>query len=114
MKELMQKRMDSRGQSGFTLIELLVVIAILAVLAGVVVFAVGGITDNSQASACSIDKRTVQTAAEAYRAQKGSYAADEATLASEGFLESESTLWDYAPPAGAAVKPTYTAVAPCT
>ena len=36
-------RRRMQGQSGFTLIELLVVIAILGVLAGVVVFAVGGI-----------------------------------------------------------------------
>ncbi len=72
MMELMKKRAESRGQgqSGFTLIELLVVIAILAVLAGVVVFAVGGITDNSQDSACEIDERTLRTAVEAYRADE--------------------------------------------
>ncbi|MCB0948300.1 MAG: type II secretion system protein, partial [Mycobacterium sp.] len=58
MNEMLQKRMASRGQGGFTLIELLVVIAILAVLAGVVVFAVGGITDNSEDSACAIERRT--------------------------------------------------------
>ncbi len=50
MSELMKKRMAKRaqGQGGFTLIELLVVIAILAVLAGVVVFAVDGITDTAR------------------------------------------------------------------
>ena len=40
-------RRRMRGQGGFTLIELLVVIAILGVLAGVVVFSVSGLTDDS-------------------------------------------------------------------
>ena len=42
-------------EKGFTLVELLVVIVILGVLAAVVVFAVGGITNTSKASACSIE-----------------------------------------------------------
>ena len=91
MNEMLQKRMASRGQGGFTLIELLVVIAILAVLAGVVVFAVGGITDNSEDSACAIERRTVNTAIQAYRAQEGEYPAAEADLV-PGFLESAPTL----------------------
>ena len=33
-------------ESGFTLIELLIVIVILGILAGVVIFSVGGITDT--------------------------------------------------------------------
>ena len=96
MRALLQKRTETRdrGQGGFTLIELLVVIAILAVLAGVVVFAVGGITDNSQDSACEIDERTVKTAVEAYRAQEGEYPATEATLV-PGFLDEESTYTNY-------------------
>lgn len=35
-------------QEGFTLVELLVVMAILAILAAIVVFAVGGITDRGK------------------------------------------------------------------
>ena len=41
-----------RNDSGFTLTELLIVIVILGVLAGIVVFAVGGITDRGEMSAC--------------------------------------------------------------
>ena len=56
-------------QRGFTLIELLVVIVILGVLAAVVVFAVGGITDKGKASSCTIEVRTVNTALQAFNAK---------------------------------------------
>lgn len=69
-KRLHQARTDD--EAGFTLVELLVVIVILGILAAVVVFAVGGIKDKGQGSACSIDKRTLATAEEAYFAQKPS------------------------------------------
>ena len=64
----LQKRAAQRGQGGFTLIELLVVIAILAILAGVVVFAVGNSTDNAKVSACKVEARTLSTAANAAKA----------------------------------------------
>jgi prepilin-type N-terminal cleavage/methylation domain-containing protein len=57
------------GEAGFTLVELLVVIVILGVLAGIVVFAVGGVNQKSKASACNADVATVQAAEEAYAAQ---------------------------------------------
>jgi general secretion pathway protein G len=60
--ESLKKRVQARGQGGFTLIELLVVIAILAILAGVVVFAVGNSTTNAKASACKVDRASVLTA----------------------------------------------------
>jgi prepilin-type N-terminal cleavage/methylation domain-containing protein len=56
-------------ERGFTLIELLVVIAILGILAAVVVFSVGGITDKGKTSACKTEVSTVQTALEAFYAQ---------------------------------------------
>ena len=62
-------------ERGFTLIELLVVIAILGILAGVVVFAVGGITDRGKNSACKSEVSTVQTAVEALYAKTGAYPA---------------------------------------
>jgi len=64
-----------RNESGFTLIELLIVIVILGVLAGIVVFAVSGINDDSKTSACKSDKKNVEIAAEAYYAQNKNYPA---------------------------------------
>jgi general secretion pathway protein G len=59
-------RKDDRG---FTLIELLIVIVILGILAGIVIFAVAGITDRGSASACKSDRKTIEVAVEAYRAK---------------------------------------------
>lgn len=64
----MKKRFEQRGQGGFTLIELLVVIAILAILAGVVVFAVGNSTTNAKVSACKTEKSSAKTAVAAAKA----------------------------------------------
>lgn len=75
-----------RTESGFTLIELLIVIVILGVLAGIVVFAVNGINDRGEASACDADYKTLSVAQEAYYAKNGSYAADLAALKAGGFI----------------------------
>ena len=95
---MIEKRKAQAGQGGFTLIELLVVIAILGVLAAVVVFAVSGINNNSQASACKIDLRTLKTAVQADIAQNPdpvNQAADEAGLVAAGLLEDESTYYNW-------------------
>ncbi len=60
--ELIKKRAQMRGQGGFTLIELLVVIAILAILAGVVVFAVGNSTKNAKITSCKTERASIITA----------------------------------------------------
>jgi prepilin-type N-terminal cleavage/methylation domain-containing protein len=85
--------------SGFTLTELLVVVSVLGLLAGVVIFAVGGINDQGQTAACSEDKRIISTAEETYFAQKGSYGS-EAALVNAGLLSQASTMHDItlAPP----------------
>jgi type II secretion system protein G len=62
-----------KNDEGFTLIELLIVIVILGILAAVVVFAVNGITDRGEKSACKADYETMEVALEAYNAQNGDY-----------------------------------------
>lgn len=65
-----------RDERGFTLIELLIVIVILGILAGIVLFAVGGIQDRGTLSACRSDLKTIEVAVEAYRAKNGNYPPD--------------------------------------
>ena len=87
---------------GFTLIELLIVIVILGILAAVVVFAVGGITDRGNDSACAADKKTLEVAVEAYYAYENQYPSAVGALTTNGFngtdqisyklLNSEPTL----------------------
>jgi len=75
-----QQPADRRRQSseaGFTLIELLVVIIILGILSAVVVFAVRGTGDKGKANAVKIDKRTLQTAQEAFCARFGTYGTED-------------------------------------
>lgn len=64
-----------KQDKGFTLIELLIVIVILGILATVVVFAVSGIRDQGDQSACETEGRALQTALEAFYADSadGSY-----------------------------------------
>jgi general secretion pathway protein G len=82
------------SQKGFTLIELLVVIVILGVLGAVVVFSVRGVVNNSDVSACKTEKRTIATAAEAYKAQNpgGNYPTTVAALETAGLINDATQL----------------------
>ena len=105
MIDRLRTRLDAgRQDDGFTLIELLIVIVILGILAGIVVFAVGGVTDRGKKSACKADVASVQTAAEAFYAKNSAYpgtitamvpdflrSAPTATVASGGYVISMTT-----------------------
>jgi len=83
-----------KKDKGFTLVELLIVIVILGILATVTVFAVRGITDQGQQSACKADQKTLEVAVEAYYAQFGkTVAATDALLVSSELLRSPSTTF---------------------
>jgi general secretion pathway protein G len=84
-----------KNDEGFTLIELLIVIVILGILAAVVVFAVGGITQDAEQNACQAEKRAVETAVEAFRADRGNYPGDTASIVgtTDGFLRDTPEYW---------------------
>ena len=84
---LQRLRAARHNEDGFTLIELLIVIVILGVLAGIVVFAVNGITDRGVTAACKSDIATVQVASEAYYAKNNSYATDMDALKTANLLK---------------------------
>ncbi len=75
------------------MVEILIVIGVLGVLAAVVVFAVGGSTDRSAATACTADSKTLERAEDVFRAQHGRYATEE-ELVKAGVLRRESNLND--------------------
>jgi general secretion pathway protein G len=105
-------------ESGFTLVELLIVIAILGILAGVVVFSVAGIQDNSQTAACKTEASTVKGAEEAYYAANKTYATGVQLSTAPKLLNSAPTMVTIAVTAAAPGPPivpasyalTYTAV----
>ncbi|MBI5090708.1 MAG: prepilin-type N-terminal cleavage/methylation domain-containing protein [Actinobacteria bacterium] len=93
-----------KQDKGFTLVELLIVIVILGILATVTVFAVRGITDQGQQSACAADQKTLEVAVESWYAQHGtSTDPTEAGLVTDGFLRSESSTYNVG--AGGTVTP---------
>ena len=106
IQRAMQKR--ASGEGGFTLIELLIVIVILGILATVVVLSVSGVTNTGQTAACKADKKTMETAIEAYRAQNQAYPASEAAMVPT-FLHSQSDNYNYD-----ATTHEATPVSPCT
>jgi len=87
----------TRQDRGFTLVELLIVVVILGILATVTVFAVRGITDKGQESACDTDRRILEVAVETWYADETTATAGdptEAGMVTAGFLRDESALYD--------------------
>jgi prepilin-type N-terminal cleavage/methylation domain-containing protein len=84
---MIEQRKRNRGQGGFTLIELLVVIAILAILAGVAVFAVGGLRSDAGSAACKTEYDTVRTAVAAAEASADKDTDGDGTLDPDSWVD---------------------------
>lgn len=87
----------SKRDQGFTLVELLVVITIMGVLSTVSVFAVRGITDKGQQSACDSDKRVLEVAVETWFADGTAATAgtlSEQALVTANLLRAQSDLYN--------------------
>ena len=93
LKQLRSKQDQNIIERGFTLVELLIVIVILGILAGIVVFAVGNLTNSAQSNACAQEKSTIVTADEAYKAQNNGSYTDTSGLVSAGLLKSTPTYY---------------------
>jgi len=101
-------------ERGFTLVELLIVIVILGILATVTVFAVRGITEKGQTSACASDKKVLEVAVETFYANGGTGLATEAGLVAANLLRDVSPTYDIAADGIAVVPQGLKCVAPTT
>ncbi len=59
------------SNEGFTLIEVLIAIVVVAILAGIVVFAVQSLSGQSAETACQSDFKTVENAVESIQGRDG-------------------------------------------
>ena len=65
-RRIKQQRTAGKIDGGFTLIELLIVIVVLGILAAIVVFSLGTITQKSAVAACEADAQQLNTGIAAY------------------------------------------------
>jgi general secretion pathway protein G len=98
-----ENRIGRVRDAGFSLVELVVVLVILGILAAVVVFAVRGIVDDSEATACESEQQAVGRAVESWFAKHPGSTVPatgagpdryEQTLVEAGLIRSTSTYLD--------------------
>lgn len=75
-----------KKESGFTLIEMLIVLMIIAVLILIIVPTISERSKNVDEQGCEALVLTVQTQADAYRLEKGSYPSTIEELKGEKFI----------------------------
>jgi general secretion pathway protein G len=86
------------GEAGFTLMELLIVIVVLGVIAGIVVFALSGVSAQAAVAACKSDASSVESAVSDYNAETGGQPTVTAALLTTGnptYLHSMPSSPDY-------------------
>ena len=101
-----QDNPTERGpDAGFSLVELLVVLVVLGILATAVVFAVRGIVDDSEITACESEQQAVGHAVESWFARYPGFTVPptgsgpdryEQTLVEAGMIRSTSAYLDLA------------------
>ena len=66
--------MTQKHKKAFTLVELLIVIIIIGILAGMMMISSGSATDTAEKTRCIADRRSLRSALNLYRAEKGAIA----------------------------------------
>lgn len=66
--------MTQKHKKAFTLVELLIVIIIIGILAGMMMISSGSATDTAEKTRCTADRRSLRSALNLYRAEKGAIA----------------------------------------
>lgn len=81
-------------EKGFTIVELLIVVVVIAILAAITIVSYNGIQSRANLSAIQSDLRNVVNRVEMYKAEKGTYPANnDATMSTLGLVASKS-LYD--------------------
>jgi general secretion pathway protein G len=69
----MDRLTEKRDEQGYTLIEILIVVIVLAILAAIVVFALGSTRADALHSECATTEKSLEWAAEVVHTKTGSY-----------------------------------------